>query len=134
MRKLFINFCGVFLLICCISCSKFDPETDGKLLRESCELPSPPESRQLDESNLFRPHAGVISKFYSHESGCLVVENHYERVLKDLGWEKVPKTSFSHPDYIDFRKGEVLISLTCSEKRDLWGIKRFSIDCSKGIR
>jgi len=134
MKKIFLIFCGVFLLISCVSCSNFDPEKDGKLVRDACELPPPPESRQLDEREIFRPHAGGISKFYSHESGCLAVENHYKRVLKDLGWEEVPKTSFSHPDYIYFRKGDVWLSLTCSESRDLWGTKRFSISCSKGIR
>ncbi len=134
MKKLFLIFCGGGLLICCASCSKFDPEIDGKMVREVCELPSPPESRQLGEREIFRSHAGNISKYYAHESGCLAVENHYERVLKDLGWEEMPKTSFSHPDYIDFRKGDLLISLTCSENSDLWGTKRFSISCSKGLR
>ena len=134
MKKLFLIFCVVFLLTCCVSCSKFDPEIDGKLVRESCELPAPAESRQLNEREIFRPHAGNLSKYYSHELGCFGVENHYEKVLKDLGWEKMPKTSFSHPDYIDFRKGDVLISLTCSEDRDAWKIKRFTISCSKGLR
>lgn len=135
MKKSFLILLNIILLFFFISCSSsnFDPEKDEEVLREACEIPHPQNTKKEGERDIIRSHAGVVSKFYSHESGCAAVENHYKRVLKDRGWEKVPSSFFSNPDYIDFRKGDVTISLSCSETRDLWGTKRFSIDCSKGI-
>lgn len=134
MKKMFLIFCVFFLLVCCSSDSKFDAEKDGNMLREVCELLPPPESHQLEERDIFRPHAGTISKFYSHELGCPAVENHYEGILRERGWEMVPRSYFRNPDNIYFKKGDVSISVFCSESRDLWGIKDFSIACSKGLR
>lgn len=134
MKKLFLIFCVFFLLTCCVSYSKFDYEKDGKILREACEITLPPDSSEEYEREIFKTHGGTISKHYTHEAGCPAVENHYQKVLNDRGWAKVLNSFFSNPDYIDFRKGELLISLTCSENKDIRGTKNFSISCSKGLR
>ena len=132
MNKFSIIFISVFFIFC-FSCSKFDPETDGKLLREACDLPHPPKTKKLEEKEIFRPHAGVVTKFYTHESGCTVVEDYYQTVLKERGWEKVPYSYFRNHGFIEFKKGDVTITLECSETIDRWKTKRFSIDCSKGL-
>lgn len=133
MKKSLLILLTVFLLFFFISCSSsnFDPERDKKVLWEACEIPPPQNTKNEGEEDIIKSHGGVVSKFYSHESGCLAVERHYETVLRNRGWEKVPKSFFTNPDYIYFRKGDVTISLSCSETRNIHGIKRFSIDCSK---
>jgi hypothetical protein len=85
------------------------------------------------ERDIIRTHAGVVSKFYAHESGCPAVEHYYETVLKNSGWEKVPYSYFDNYDDNRFKKGDVTFSIDCKETRDIWGTKRFSFDCSKGL-
>lgn len=135
MKKILFILLIIFSFFCFISCSNtsFDPEKDKELLREACEIIPPQNTKKEYERDIIRSHAGVISKYYTHESDCSVIKNHYEKLLRDRGWEKVPKTFFSYPDSIDFRKEDVYFDITCSETRDLWGIKRFSFSCSKGL-
>lgn len=135
MKKSLLILLNIFLLFFFSSCSNsnFDPEKDEQLLREVCEIPPPPETKNEGERDIIRSHAGVVSKFYSHESGCPAVENYYETVLKNRGWEKVPYSYFGNFDDNRFKKGDVTLSITCSETRNIWGIKRFSIGCSKGL-
>lgn len=135
MKKSLLILLNIFLVFCFISCSSsnFDSEKDEQLLREACEIPSPLGAKKLDERDIIRPHAGVVSKFYSHESGCPAVENYYEAVLKNRGWEKVPYSYFGNFDDNRFKKGDVTFTITCKETKDLRGIKRYSIDCSKGL-
>lgn len=135
MKKSLLVLLNLILLCFFISCisSNFDPEKDEKALWEACEIPPPPETKKEYERDIIRSHAGVISKYYTHESGCPAVESYYEKFLMNRGWEKVPKTFFSYPDSIDFKKGDVTFSIECEEIRDLWGIKRFSFSCSNGL-
>jgi hypothetical protein len=135
MKKSLLVLLNIILLFFFISCSSsnFNPEKDKQVLWEACEIPPPPKTKKMDDGDIIKSHAGVVTKFYSHESGCPAVENHYETVLNNRGWEKVPWSFFSNFDDNRFKKGDVTISLNCEEIRSLRGIKRFSIDCSKGL-
>ena len=117
-----------------VSCSDFDPERDSKLLREVCDLPSPPKAVELDKSEIIRSHAGVITKHYSSESECPSTENYYKTVLKERGWEKVPYSYFRNHGLIEFKKGDLTITLECSQPRSSQRLKKFHVDCSKGLR
>ena len=137
MKKSLLMILNIFFLFLFISCSssssKFDPEKDEQLLREACEISPPPKTKDEGERDIIKSHAGVVSKFYSHESGCSAVKNHYETVLMNRNWEKVPPSYFSNFDDNRFKKGDVTFSITCKETTDFQGIKRYSFSCSKGL-
>ena len=135
MKKSLLALLNIILLFFFISCSSsnFDPEKDEKVLREACEIPPPPKTKDEGERNIIKSHAGVVSKFYSHESGCATVERYYETVLKDRGWEKVPYSYFGNYDDNRLKKGDVTFSIHCKETTDFWGTMRYSFSCSKGF-
>ena len=123
MIKLYLIVCLSFLIVGCFS--NFDPKEDGKLLRSVCnDLPSPPNSLMREKREVMKSHAGVVTMFFSHEYGCENVLNFYDKTLIERKWEKVPKTFFSNPDEIKYKKQEIEINLTCT-----YG--RFNLSCSK---
>lgn len=131
MRKLLII--TFFFLSGCLSDSNFDPLIDDKVLKEICsELPTPLKTSKLDERAITKSHAGVFSIYYSHESTCVSIENHYNKVLKELDWKIVQKSLINYSDDTKYRKGELEIGISCSDKGDYSGTKRYSVACSKG--
>ena len=133
MKKLFLILLLLFFLFGCFS--DFDVEKDIKLLREVCsELPLPPNIHKLEERAITKSDGGVFTIYYSHESSCVDVVNHYQTVLNKRGWKRVPISIFNNPDIVEFKKGELDISIDCKKIGDFWGTKRYSMSCSKGLR
>ena len=103
-------------------------------LEKSCAAIDLPEgSERLFTAIVSKPYSGVVDNEYSTPSNCDHINRFFDTYFLANGWKRTERDHtqmlFGRKTTTSYRSGNLPVSITCEDGKDIYGIQSFTVSC-----